>query len=61
MTHLRLPDYLSDLQFSLGGKALALYPVSWAEGMYAVDFETPTDTWGLFVNLEEEHGKLHDS
>ena len=56
MTHLRLPDYLSDLQFSLGGKALALYPVSWAEGMYAVDFETPSITWRLFVNLEEEHG-----
>jgi hypothetical protein len=61
MTPLPLPDYLSDLQFSLGGKVLALYPVSWAEGMYAVGFEVPTDTWGLFVNLEGEHGKLHDS
>lgn len=61
MTPLPLPDYLSDLQFSLGGKALALYPVSWEEGMYAVDLEAPTNTWGLFVNLEEEHGKLHDS
>jgi hypothetical protein len=58
---LPLPDYLSDLQFSLGGKALALHPVSWEEGMCAVDFEAPTDTWGLFVNLEGEHGKLHDS
>ncbi len=61
MSTFPLPTYLSDLQFSLGGKALALYPVSWPEGMYAIDVEAPTGTWGLFVNLEEEHGKLHNS
>jgi len=61
MTTIPLPKYLNDLQFSLGGKPLALHPASSEEGMYAVGFEAPTDTWGLFVNLEGEHGKLHDS
>ena len=61
MNTLSLPDYLSDLQFSLGGHTLALHPVSGQDGMYAVDFKAPTNTWGLFVNLEDEHGKLHDS
>ena len=61
MTGLPLPDYLSDLQFSLGGKALALHPGSWGGGMYAVDIEAPEDRWGLFVDLEAERGRHHDS
>ena len=61
MTTLPLPDCLSDLQFSLAGKTLALHPVSWAEGMYAVDVEAPEGSWGLFVDLERKRGKHHDS
>ena len=61
MTPLPLPDYLSDLQFSLGDMALALHPVSWEDGMYAIDLKAPKDSWGLFVNLERECGKHHDS
>ena len=61
MTTLPLPDYLSDLQFSLAGKTLALHPISWDEGMYAVGLEVPEDSRGLFVDLERERGRRHDS
>ena len=61
MNTLPLPEYLSDLHFSLGDKALALLPVSWEEGMYAVDLEAPAGRWGLFVALDQERGHHHDS
>ncbi len=61
MTTLPLPDYLSDLRFSLAGKTLALHPVSWADGMYAVDTQAPEGSWGLFVDLEQRRGKHRDS
>ena len=61
MDPLPLPDFLADLQLSLAGKPLALHPVSWDQGMYAVALDAPEGSWGLFVDLEQERGRHHDS
>ena len=61
MTTRPLPDELADLSFSLAGKKLALHPVPWEEGMYAIGLEPPRSSWGLFVDIEGHRGRRHDS
>ena len=61
MNTLPLPDILSDLRLTLGGKELKLHPVPWDEGMWSIGLDAPEDSWGLFVNLEQERGQHHDS
>lgn len=61
MPTLPLPDFLSDLQLSIAGKPLALHPVAGEDGTYAIGLTAPTSSWGLFVDVERQWAKEHDS
>ena len=61
MTTRPLPNILSDLRLTLEGRELKLHSVPWDEGMWSIGLETPEDSWGLFVDLEQERGRHHDS
>ena len=61
MTTRPLPNILSDLRLTLEGRELKLHYVPWDEGMWSIGLEAPEDSWGLFVDLEQERGRRHDS
>lgn len=57
-----LPDFLADLEFSLDGKPLRLFPVGDRSDM--LHFALEYDKWsrvGVFVNLEDEYAEVKDS
>ena len=62
LTGYPLPDFLSDLKFSIGGQTLRGFEVPHEPDVFRIDFRSDGyQSVGLFVNFEAEYAKIKTS